>query len=351
MKKIKNSILYVLAIGVTFAAIYLVLDKYVIRLGEFFQYILIILAVSYIYIFVHECIHLLIAYMFDMKIVFLKFFNLMFLFDGKTVKKYKDKDFNGAGNSLAFPTWRNTSKQWLVYLIVPYIFTFIATGMLFFTNMNYTCDNIVFNCMVYMGIFYCLWCIIPIKGSDLYYAWIYILKRSQFDAIYNTLVLNYALIYSDMNYEKYFMMKIPNLRLESEVMQDWLFSSLKYDIDLILMGKYRESKNMKAFYGDSFVYFSLGCKIVYAIYVYFLTGNDEVWRNNIQDVKEPYMYEYCFGRLLIESDVDINLMIDQFDNEIHKYENIGIKDAYKLEKELYTAMVRRTITKNRKERI
>lgn len=347
----KNSILSVLVIGVTFVAIYLVLDRYVISFEKFFQYILFFLAISFFYILIHECIHLFVAYMFDMKIVFLKYFKLMFLFDEKRVKKYTGKDFDSVGNSLAFPTWRNTSKQWLAYLIVPYIVTFITTGILFFIKMNDSCDNIVFNCMLYMGGFYCLWCIIPIKGSDLYYAWLYIFKRNQFDAIYNTLLLNYALIYGDMNYERYLMMKIPNLRLDSEVMQDWFFSNLKYDIDLILMKKNRESKNISIFYGDSFKYFSLDCKIVYAIYVYLLNGNDEVWKKNIQDSKESSMYEYYFGRLLMGSDANINSMIDKFDNEIRKYENIGIKDAYKMEKELYTAMVRKTITKNGKEEI
>lgn len=346
----KNSILSVLAIGVTFVAVYLVLDKYAIGFEKFSQYILIILAISFFYVLVHECIHLLVAYMFDMKIVFLKYFNLMFLFDEKMVKNYKDKDFNGIGNSLAFPTWRNTSKQWLAYLTMPCIFTFITTGIFLFIKMNYVCNNIVFNCMMYMGIFYCLWCIIPIKGSDLYYVWLYILKRNQFDVIYNTLVLNYALIYSDMEYERYFMIKMPNLKMDSEVTQDWFFASLKYNIDLILMGKYRESKNMRELYNNYFTSFSLECKIMYAIYVYLLNGNDEVWKNNIQDIKELPMYEYYFGKLLLESDANINSMIDKLDNEIHKYENIGIKDAYQLEKELYTTMVRRTITK-RKEGI
>ena len=49
----------------------------------------------------------------------------------------------------------------------------------------------------------------------------------------------------------------------------------------------------------------------------------------------------------MESDTSINSMIDRFDNEICKYENIGIQDAYQLEKELYTAMVRKTITKRK----
>lgn len=90
---------------------------------------------------------------------------------------------------------------------------------------------------------------------------------------------------------------------------------------------------------------------MYAIYVYLLNGNDEVWKKNIQDSKESSMYEYYFGRLLMGSDANINSMIDKFDNEIRKYENIGIKDAYKMEKELYTAMVLKTITKNGKEGI
>lgn len=128
-----------------------------------------------------------------------------------------------------------------------------------------------------------------------------------------------------------------------------VFFSLKYDINLILMGKYRESKNMSVFYGASARRFSLECKIVYAIYVYLLTGNDDVWKNSIKDAKESSMYEYCFGRLLMESNANINSMIDKFDNEIHKYENIGIQDAYQLEKELYTAMVRKTITKRKEE--
>ena len=146
------------------------------------------------------------------------------------------------------------------------------------------------------------------------------------------------------------MIKMPNLKMDSEVTQDWFFASLKYNIDLILMGKYRESKNMRELYNNYFTSFSLECKIMYAIYVYLLNGNDEVWKNNIQDIKELPMYEYYFGKLLLESDANINSMIDKLDNEIHKYENIGIKDAYQLEKELYTTMVRRTITK-RKEGI
>lgn len=223
LKKIKNSILSVLAIGLTFGAIYLLMDKYHISIEKNFQYTFIVLAISFFYILIHECIHLLVAHMFGMKLVFLKYFNSIFLFNEKRVRSYKGNDFNGVGNSLAFPTWRNTSKQWLSYLIAPYIFTFIMTGILFFVKIHYECDNIAFNCMLYMGVLYCLWCIIPIKGSDLYYAWLYLFKRNQFDAIYNTLVLNYALIYSDMNNERYLMMKIPNLRLDNEVMQDWFF--------------------------------------------------------------------------------------------------------------------------------
>lgn len=346
----KNSILSVLAIGVTFVAVYLVLDKYDIGFEKFCLVILIIIAISLFYVLVHECIHILVAYMLNMKIVFLKYFNLMFLFDEKRVKNYKGKDFNGIGNSLAFPTWRNTSKHWLAYLTMPYIITFITTGILLFIEMNNVCDNIVFNCVMYMGMFYCLWCVIPIKGSDLYYAWLYIFKRNQFDVIYNTLLLNYALIYSDMEYNKYFMIKISTLKIDSEVLQDWFFSRLKYDIDLILLVKYRESKNMKVLYDNYFTNFSLECKIMYAIYVYLLDGNDEVWKNNIQNIKELPIYEFYFGKLLLESDANINIMIDKLDNEIHKYENIGIKDAYQLEKELYTTMVRKTITK-RKEGI
>lgn len=234
----KNSILFVISVMVTVAAIYVVLDKYNIGLWHFFQYILIVLVISFVYIFMHECMHFFVAYMFDMKIVFLKYFHLMFLFDENKIKKYKGKEFGGAGNILVFPTWKNTSKQWLIYLIVPCIFTFIITGILFFIKMNYVYDNIALNCMVYMGIFYCLWCIIPIKGSDVYYVWLYIFKRTQFEVIYRTLLLNYALIFGDMDYEGYFITEIPNLRLDSEAMQDWIFSDLKYEIDLILIGQY-----------------------------------------------------------------------------------------------------------------
>ncbi len=335
MQKIKDIMLSTLAIIVTLVAVYLVMDKYNLSLTSFFKYALVIFAVASIYTLLHESMHALVAYVLGMKLVLLKYFNIMILFEDKKVKIYRGKEFGGPGNCLAFPTWKNTSKQWLAYIILPYALTLITIATLLFVKLKYGWDSVVLDCTFSMGVFYVLWSIIPIEGSDLYYLWIYAFKRNIFDAIYEVLLLNYAHIFGDMNDEKYNVMKIPDLSLDSEHMQSLICARLKYDVDLILMGKYVDDKNVNAFYSKAYKQLSDECKMMYAIYVYLLTGNDDVWLNSINHTDPPSSYEYYFGKILIEGDSNINIMIERFDEELCKFQDIGIKDAYKLEKELY----------------
>ena len=339
----------ILAIVLTLVALYLVMDKYDLSLVVLLKYALIVFVVASVYIFVHESLHALVAYVLRMKLVLLKFYDVMLLFCENKVKIYKGKEFGGPGNCLAFPTWKNNYRQWLIYIILPYSITLIATFILLYVKMAYGWDSLVLDCTYKMALLYVLWSIIPIKGSDLYYLWIYVFHRSKFEAIYEILLLNYAHIFGDMNYEKYSVMKRPELSLDSEEMQGWIYARLKYDVDLILMGKYLSHKADNAFYMEAAKHFSDECKIMYGIYVYLLNGNDDVWRNNIRDIKVKDTYEYYFGKILIEDQKDINLMMEKIHAELCKFRSIGIKDAYKVESELYIAMAKNTIARSGKE--
>ncbi len=350
MKSIKNKLMSILAIVVTIVAIYLVMDKYNLNLVNLFKYAFVIFAVASIYTLLHEALHALVAHMLHMKLVMLKLFNIMLLFDEGRVKIYKGKEFGGPGNCLAFPTWKNTPRQWLTYIILPYSITLISVLVLLYVKITFGWDSVVLDCTFALGVLYVLWSIIPIKGSDLYYLWIYAFERSEFQGIYEILLLNYALIFGDVKYEKN-VFKIPKLGLDSEEMQGWIYAKLKYDVDLILMGTYKVNKKINNFYREAYKHFSDECKLMYAIYVYLLNGNDDEWRKHIKDIQPFSSYEYYFGKILIERDNNLDLMMEKMEEEVHKFRSIGVKEAYKLERKLYAAMAQNVIAGSGKEGI
>lgn len=342
--KDKHSFCYVLAVGLTIFAVYLILNKYHMELEKIAKIICYAVGIGMLYTFVHEMLHLMIAKIFSMKRIFVKVFGVIILWEERRIKIWKGKDFKGAGNCFALPTWKNTEIQWIIYIITPWVLTVIGTLILWIIKSYFEIQNLVWDCAFYMGVLYCIWSIFPIKGSDLYYFWMYFLDKERVGMIFHTLKLNYALIFSDINIDEFLKQrKIPeNIRME--FLEDYLCAHMKCSILLLLMGKGEISREMEQSYLAFWEKAQAEYQVLFGIYTWLATGENYLANEKWNDRNQGKLsYENVFFQILSGKEKSIDKLLEQFKSVTMKFEAIGIKEPYKLEKELYVAKAKKVI--------
>ena len=328
MKLLKDKLIKVFCIILSIIAIWILISKYEIYF--LIKAILRIIIFTTVYITLHELLHFAAAGIFSMKLICIHIFCFIFSYEEKRIKIIKDKIFDSAGSCFALPTWKNTEKQWLVLMITPVV------GTLFLTVISGVIkgNSIELEFMLYMGMLFTLWSLIPFQGSDIYYMWLYIFKRSEFKAVFEGIQLGYGLIYGDINVPAYCGIEFPNLEPDNEIMQNWMGLHLEYAIILVMTKNYNAIGKNRKRYGAYLDYASEEYKILFEIFTCLLNENDHKIQHKISDISNM-TYEEYFLRILSGEEKDVGELKEKIDKELMEFEQLGFKDAYKLKKQLY----------------
>lgn len=235
----------------------------------------------------------------------------------------------------------------MIYIITPCFLTVIVAAILgvikiYLKNVSSFFDNILYFAMIF-----CIISLIPFKGSDIKHLWNYFFNKPTFKTIFNTLRLGYALTFSDINYDEFIKLEHVNDKVSKEILDEYMALHIKCAIILLLLSKHEIPKEINDTYMNYYEKGSDKYKILFAIYTRLLKKEIDFSVYELLDKSSKSItYEQFFLEVLMGREKDSGKLSEKLDEEIEKYEAIGIKDAYALEKKLYKAMSKEIIGHN-----
>ena len=309
-------------------------------------YVLCIVIVSvYLYTILHECLHGFVAYIFSMKLIYVQAFNLRYFFQNNSIKFSKKFLFNGdAGSCLALPKWDTTKRQWIIFIITPLLFTILLVAGALYINKLYI-DATYFNVLCFLGVLYCILSIIPIKGTDGYYLWMYLFRKEEFETFLQVMVLCYAQIFSDDCNKKYHIESLAYWRniKDNKIKQDYLEMILQIQsLRLYKNGKENsislpniiENEAKAAYINGSVEY-----KSIYLFYQYIKGEDNNKIINEYQqfqrELDSSKVWAACFLHILLGKKKDLNELEYSIKCEKSKYEKYGVVNSYHDTEKMY----------------
>lgn len=326
---------------------YLICKKYNVTYFELLKSAVLIAIVCAIYLILHESVHAIVAHVFHMKIIFIQFLGIAFCFDVRKFKIIKkDNDFWDFADCLALPTWRNSIQHWVWYAITPSLLTIVLVVFLGVLQGNNIVTGTTIKCVYYIGIIYCIWSLIPLEGSDIYYLYMYFLNEEKLKRTFFIMQSSYSVLYADICKNIDFKQ---SKNVKSELEKTYICSFFRYKILEILCfpkhdKKYLEWENFENNSSED----NVECEILYKIYKYLYGGNIEK-KECCRLVQKDDTYDGAFLRIIIGMDHDTKRLKEKLNVEIELAKRIGIKNPYKKLEELYISKADAIIINRKKQ--
>lgn len=348
MNKLLNKVMYIIASILMLFAGYLISMKYNMKYFELIKDIFVIVVACITYLIIHEIVHAIVAYILDMKIIFIQFLGIIFCIDERKFKILKkDNDFWDVADCLALPTWKNSVRQWVWYTIMPILLTILLVIFLGVIQ----CNNIIatgttIRCIYYIGIIYCMWSLIPLEGADIYYLYMYFFNKNKLKMCHFIMQSSYSILYSVLceNIEC-----MQNVTGESELEKTYICSFFRYKILEILLCPMYDKKCLEwECHEDISLNDNDEEMILYQIYKY-LRGSVIEKKECTRLVKNNDTYDGAFLRIITGMDNDKERLREKLKEEIELAKEIGIRNPYKKIEEQYIAKADELIISRKKE--
>lgn len=347
MNKLLKKVMYIIAGILMLFAVHLISVKYNMKYFELIKSVFVIALVCITYLILHEIVHAIVAYILDMKIIFIQFLGIVFCMDERKFKILKkDNEFWDVADCLALPTWKNSIRQWVWYTIVPILLTILLTISLGVIQCNDIATGTTIRCIYYIGIIYCMWSLIPLEGADIYYLYLFFLNKDKLKMYHFIMQSSYSLLYSEPCENVQYMQNVTG---ESELEKTYICSFLRYKIlEILICPMYDKKCSEWEDHEDTSSKNSDEQLILYQI-CKSLCGS--VIEKKVCDrlVKNNDTYDSAFLRIIIGMDNDTERLREKLNEEIELAKEIGIRNPYKKLKEQYIAKADELIISRKKE--